>query len=1030
MAVSKPFKRPVSASERLYLAGLAVVPPVCLHLVVEGTGTLDEERLQRAVEAAAKENPGCRLILKGKGRDLSWKAQRAAPKVHVALRFNQVTNCRQATIGCLARLSPTLASACKHVVLDRPFGALETDLSHSDWLDEPIDPRQGPTCSVFLLPGPKVVFRAFHGVMDAQGVLNWMGDVFRALREEPLCGHDDDHTDSSLANLDGPRPVRPNLRPVAPCALVPKGTDLSQTSLLCRRLDGLPRLGIATIVAEMASFHQDLGETKNLRLMVPVDLRRRHPTIKSTGNLSLPLFLDVAVNATAEQINASVISQLSQQLECSVDPSEKWLDRFPPWAAATFIRAICTWGSKTGGFVATALVSHLGQISLADFSAPGFDASTLQSLPVAAGLVPLVVTVVELGDHVQIGVCAPDAPESHHKTNTLLDHIEAAARRSTPSRPADWNLTERPPPELPLYAAFREQARLRPQAIACHCGDTTYAELDYQALQFASLLLDRGVEAGERVAIALPRGPDLLPAWLGVLAHGAAIVPIDPGYPAARIERIVNHSGSRILISSMGHPHDFTGQICTVSDIPSSPISPADLPDVPLKSIATVMYTSGSTGLPKGVAVPHQALANYAIWAQAIYGIGPQTCFGCFTSPAFDLTITSTLVPLLAGGSVYMVEEDFGPLTPELILNTPQINALKLTPAHLSLLADSTSLATSSLELLVVGGAQLHVDLANRVQQSLPSARIINEYGPTECTVGCTHHQFDPHLDYPGTAVPIGQPGFNQRAHVTDSDGQPVPPGTPGELWIAGLGLARGYEGEKEETKSRFRSLPAQNEVRAYRTGDRVCFDRGGVLSFLGRVDRQLEIRGFRVEPAEVEASLERCRGVKEAAVTGLPHPNRRGGIVIGAWYVKGADTVSSDAILAQLSSQLPAPYLPSWLVEVTDWPLTQHGKVDFAALPRPEVTTPPDSVPLDEMESAIHQIWANSLHVDSQMLALDATLDELGGDSLVLVELFRRVQELAPHTDPEVLLTAIVSSSTIRSMTDQLRNLGVQWVL
>lgn len=945
------FERPVSASEQLYLAGLRVVPPATIQIAVVGEG-MQLPDLRAAVMAAAHADPGCRLVLaRGATR---WVAAQQPPQVHAE------------------------------------GGAVDLDAA---CLREPLDPFVGPTCSVLLFEDC-VLFRAFHGVMDAGGVLDWIRNVFRALRGEPLLPHDDPITEEALAAAHGPRPKRPAARLDAPCALVPPGADPLVSRWTRRSIEGLARLPIPVVAAALAELHRSLGETRPLRALVPADLRRRDP-VASTGNLSLPLFLDLAPEADLPSITAQLLRRLERREECQLDPSEAWLNRLPHALVASGIGWVCRWGAARGRFAATAILSHLGRISLDDFSAPGFRARTLWSLPVSAGLVPTVMSIVELDDHVQVAVTAPAHTEAQARTTAWLDGIELLARATLPSRPAGVNDTVRPLAPEGLYSAFL--AALHP-GVAQRCeGETLdYPSLDRWARRIGGALQEAGLAAGDRVLVPVERGPALLAAWLGVWAAGGVVVPVDPHYPASRVEWIRRDSGVTLDVS------DFLEG--------SAPISPhLSAPD----AIAYLMYTSGSTGRPKGVAISHGAALNYARCAAEAYGIGRDTRFACFTSPAFDLTLTSTLAPLLAGATVEMLPGPFGPLTPERLVASGA-TAVKLTPAHLMLLADVPSLSSSGLGLLVVGGAQLGTALAARIQRALPAARIINEYGPTECTVGCTWHRF---AGEEGPVVPIGRPGFNQRVYVLDDLDRPVGPSLPGELWIAGSGLAAGYHGDPVLTDARFRALPSVGEGRAYRTGDRVRWGPGGVLVFEGRVDRQLEIRGHRVEPAEIEQAIEGVPGVVGAAVAQVDG-------VLGAWFV---GDVGSKEVQAHLRQVLPGAWCPAFALPVPELPLTVHGKLDVGALPRPD--RPPVSPPGDPIEEAVRRIWATALGSEPETLGAQTTLHELGGDSVVLVDIFRRLQSsLPPQTDPAQLLARLTPSlgaPTIMNMAAAVRELS-----
>jgi amino acid adenylation domain-containing protein len=366
----------------------------------------------------------------------------------------------------------------------------------------------------------------------------------------------------------------------------------------------------------------------------------------------------------------------------------------------------------------------------------------------------------------------------------------------------------------------------------------SYAELDARADRVAGLLLDRGLAVDQPVALCLPRSVDFVVAMLGVMKAGGLFCPVSPNAPQARTDQ---------MLSDLGDPITLTGRdLITLPDHGPGPAS------TEVGDLAYVLYTSGSTGRPKGVTISHRALLNYVQWASSTYVGGRRATWPLFTATTFDLTLTSLLVPLASGGRILVFPETDDPADTAVldVFADDRVDVVKLTPAHLDAIK-MLDLGSSRIRTLIVGGERLPQGLALRILSDMPGpVDLYNEYGPTEATVGCVVHKFDPDCDH-SESVPIGIPIEGAEAYVLDSFLHEVPTGGVGELYLGGICLAEGYWGDPQQTASRFIVHPESGQ-RLYVTGDRVRILPDGILEYLGRTDDQLKIRGFRIEPAEI----------------------------------------------------------------------------------------------------------------------------------------------------------------------------------
>lgn len=420
------------------------------------------------------------------------------------------------------------------------------------------------------------------------------------------------------------------------------------------------------------------------------------------------------------------------------------------------------------------------------------------------------------------------------------------------------------PPEC-VVELFEAQAARTPERTAIACGEICldYRELNARANRLARVLADRGVEPGVPVAIAMTRSVEAVVAILGVLKSGGAYLPIDPSYPAERISYLLSDAEAPLVLTQTTRrdrlPVTAAEIICLDQEVPEGPAESMANPRrvAGADDTAYIIYTSGSTGRPKGVVVGRGSLGNYLSWAKRYYLGGRSLDLPLFSSLSFDLTVTSTFLPLISGGTLVVYEEpgDAREVTIQRVIEDNKVDLVKLTPSHLALV-EALDVSASRIKGFIVGGEDLKTDLARRIVRRFGGkVEIYNEYGPTEATVGCMIHRYDPEADGEAS-VPIGRAIDNAAVYIVDELGNPVPRGVTGEIFIAGRGVARGYLKQEDLTSARFVETPFRPGERMYRTGDLARWNPSGQMAFLGRADDQVKIRGVRVELGEIEAAL------------------------------------------------------------------------------------------------------------------------------------------------------------------------------
>jgi amino acid adenylation domain-containing protein len=578
------------------------------------------------------------------------------------------------------------------------------------------------------------------------------------------------------------------------------------------------------------------------------------------------------------------------------------------------------------------------------------------------------------------------------------------------------------PREASLYALFTEQAALTPDAVAIVEAaegslTLTYAEVDRRSRQLAQQLQASGVGPEVRVGLFLDRSARRVVATLAVLAAGGAYVPLDPAYPAERLAFLVRDSAASLILTEESlrvalpetvrvltldvhpgsHPSERDGFFPGTAGVP--PASVYRGPAVPADALAYVMYTSGSTGIPKGVAIPQRAVVRL-VRETGFARFDAAETFLQLAPHAFDAATLEIWAPLLNGGRLVIPAP--GPLSlAELgdLLARHGVSTLWLTAGLFHQMVEENLPGLAGLRQLLAGGDVLSPAHVLRAAAALPETRLINGYGPTENTTFtcCFPVPLETTSASLGASVPLGRPIANTWVYVLDRDLYPVPAGVPGELYAGGDGLARGYLGRPDLTAERFVPSPVGPPgARLYRTGDLARFRADGEIEFLGRIDTQVKIRGFRIEPGEVEAALLAHPEVRSAAVLARPAP---GGAVGGkrlVAYVVTTGEASPAALHAFLRERLPEPLLPAAIVILEALPLTANGKLDRRALPETEAVaasgeTAGSEAPLSPVQEMLAGIWAGVLGVER--VGVEDDFFALGGHSLLATQLVSRVR-------------------------------------
>jgi iturin family lipopeptide synthetase A len=627
---------------------------------------------------------------------------------------------------------------------------------------------------------------------------------------------------------------------------------------------------------------------------------------------------------------------------------------------------------------------------------------------------------------------------------TLLQGIVADPRQSVWALPlmseaqrhellTAWNSTEAPYPARCLHELVEEQAALTPEATAVvfEGERLSYDELNRNANRLAHHLRAAGVGPDARVGVLMERSAEMVVALLGVLKAGAAYVPLDPEYPADRLDFMLKDAGVSVLLTHQRLDEKLPAHGARVvrldadreaaEALEDSNPAPSATPD----NLAYVIYTSGSTGTPKGVMIQHRAILNRLLWMQDKYPLTAEDRVLQKTTFSFDASVWEFFVPLLAGAQVVLArpggQQDSAYLVEA--VRRHGITVLQLVPTMLRVVLEEEDFKDcTSLRRVYCGGEAFPAELQRRFF-ALHTAELHNLYGPTETSIDAAHWECE--RDGKRPVVPIGRPIANTRLYVLDARMNPSPPGVPGELYVGGAGVARGYLNRPGLTAERFVPDPFSEEpgARLYRTGDLVRYGQGGALEYLGRVDHQVKLRGFRVELGEIESALRRHPSVAEAVVTASRQDGRDDARLV-AYVVpsEGGGAEEAEALTAELRGHLrqalPEYMVPAAFVTLGEMPLTPNGKLDRKALPPPESESSGQRndyvAPRNEVEAKVAEIWAELFGVER--VGIHDQFLELGGHSLLAIQLISR---LRAAFQTKVTLRGLFESPTVAQLAE-----------
>lgn len=620
------------------------------------------------------------------------------------------------------------------------------------------------------------------------------------------------------------------------------------------------------------------------------------------------------------------------------------------------------------------------------------------------------------------------------RTVAKLDLLLADERRLLLQ---DWQgATVRNDCENTVHGLIEAQAARTPDAIAVRVGEAalSYRELDQRANQLAWHLRTLGVGPEIRVGLSVEPSLEMIIGLLGVLKAGGAYVPLDPSFPTERLLTMWQDLDATVVLTKAHLLERWssiaTNTLCLDTDWPAIAEASSTKPDVKAspEDLAYVIYTSGSTGTPKGVQVTHKQLSSYIYAIRDRLQLEAGMRFALIQPVNVDLGYTVLFPSLAFGGAlhIYQRTQILDPSALAEAFDQDQIDVLKIVPSHLGqLLGEAGDPRLIPRRRLILGGEASSRDLVDLIRRLKPTCRLFNHYGPTETTIGVLVHEVDDR-DGCGSPTPLGRPLNNMKAYMLDANARPTPIGVPGEIWIAGPQVARGYLGE-QPGQDRFvpSPLPEIDDGRFYRTGDRGRWRVDGRIEFLGRIDQQLKIRGYRVEPADIEHALLAHANVDACVVADAAIDSKTTYLVA---YCVGSSTLSGEVLRLHVEQRLPGFMIPQAFVLLDRLPLLANGKVDHGKLKSlahsANAQEAKPVLPEDELQKAVHAIWKELLPATD--LGIHDDFFQSGGHSLLAIQLCHRLGEAFGSHIP---VSDIFRWSTVAALSEGIKRQGLTLV-
>ncbi|MFN8674134.1 MAG: non-ribosomal peptide synthetase [Candidatus Sericytochromatia bacterium] len=1044
------YYKKVSNSERFYQVCEKISPPFSIQMMLEGSGELSLETLSEALKEVAKVNKGTRLALKRKGLKQFWFDTKIPPKVKIAdEKFFKEFEENKVLI----------------------------DSTKNPYFYSNLDLENGRSCEVYLSNGKttRVIFRALHSLMDARGLLFWAEEVFRYLRKEPLLG-----TNTTISDIEHYKSFEQNskvkkvpLGARSPSPLGKKqGNDLRPVWARKKIYGNFPTL-VSQLIYLLAQESYKYSD-KQPTFMISADMRNKDNKFQTTTNLSSPIYLMIKKESSYLDIYTEIINTFKDNRDKQVDKTEDMIHFMPVNFLANLLKNFLNGIYNKDSYLFSVAISNLGKIEPKSFSNINFECKNVLFLPVDIPGFSISLISVENPEYIELILSAPYFTANNGRFEKLMDSLEKglielnkvlASKNSLASEEEKkqidiFNSTDTIyTKDKTVIDLFEEQVKLNPNDIAISMQEKklTYLELNNKVNYFSHYL---NTKVGKNTIIGLfaNHSIETLISILAILKSKNAYLPIAPEQPDERVKFMLEDANVSCLLTNLETgkffseektiflneelfnkkwtsygvlpPHEEGNLAPEHANLnPSYSKDNEDLNYLETislndntNSLAYVMYTSGSTGKPKGVKITNQNLLNYILWVKK-YGLleNEKTIYPFYTSLSFDLTITSIFLPLTTGNQIEVYKNEDHKFAIKKIVDDKKANIIKLTPTHLKVLKELDNNDFKIKKIITLGEAlptELARDIYNKFDKKV---EIINQYGPTEATVGCMAHTFNPDKDFLAS-IPIGVPGDNTYIYILNEDKKEVSVGSIGEMYISGDCVAEGYLNREELNNKVFISDPFNKDFIMYKTGDLALRLPNYEIEYIGRKDEQVKLRGFRIELEEINTIINQIEGVKESIVLVKDNKDENLKYLI-AYYISDSE-INNKYFRDFLADKLPYYMIPLKYIKIDEIPLTVNGKVNKKALfsleSNEETFVNDEFEQQDLITQKVKKAISKVIDESENKIKDEDNLFDLGIDSLSMTLLFNKLtKELLDNNENYLIqnIDKILKNPTVKNL-------------
>ena len=931
--------RKLSPNERMYLAFEKNYNSFVINRIVEGKGDIKLDTFQKAVNKVSEIYPESRFKLKNG----FWIDSKINPKVIKIQRRD----------------------------VGKDFKEL---------MKRKIDLTKEVACEIYYLnefDKITIIFRTHHGVMDGKGQGVWIEAIFKELNNLEVEKFSSKVRDIDLLKESGVKKSS-DIVTVGKYKPLKDRASYKITDPISKKIEIGEKIN--SITAKLIGGIHKLSEDSKSRFIITRDIREKFPKEKlNTGNLSLPMYLETTSD-NWQEINKDLINTILKNEDIEYSPKEYFIfENIPINILSLGLKYTIFNYNRQEKAATTSVISNLGRVDLENYKTKYFIPDKVYALPVITPLVPLSFVITELENKTIITVGYYEDNYEEEKLEEYLEKLKATLlNRVKVEIKGDKEIKK-----INIFKEIFKKIDQENTLVLESNEEASYRDIFFKASKVANYLKKIGVNKGDRVSISTKRDSSYLISILACIKVGAIFIPIDPDYPRERIDYIKESSESKVLLESL----DFILK----EDVLSNQ-SFKEYVEYKGEDVIYTIYTSGSTGKPKGVEITYGTLCNYISNCIEKYEITEESIFGFFTSISFDLSITAIFTTLVVGGKIEFFDEKITPITLKTIFENSKMNSVKMTPTHLEIIS-KYDIKKDRFNLVIVGGEQLKVSTAKKAQDVLGErCKIVNEYGPTEATVGCVYHIFDKNKTYIGEGLPIGKPLDNIDLYLEIDISENM-----GELLIGGDCLAKGYYNNLKETTDKFIYL---ENKRFYRSGDLCRVNENNDLEFLERKDFQVKIRGYRIELEEIEKKIEEYPSIKGCRV--IPNSSKN---ALLAYYIGKID---QKALLKNLKEKLPEYMIPYAFFEIDEFPLNSNGKLDLKKLKelgQKDFENSIDEISLSTFEKKVVKIWEKILEIKIDKNKVNWNFYELGADSLSIVRFINEIEPLITKDGIEKIL-------------------------